>query len=65
MARQEYRDNLNRLVGWRQKQGDHDAGYDNLGRIKGFYESRTDVTKTPTGSLFSRGDTLVALILAR
>ena len=65
MARQEYRDNLNRLVGWRQKQGDHDAGYYNLGRIKGFYEARTDVTKNAVGMMVSRGDTLVALILSR
>jgi len=65
MARQEFRDSLNRLVGWRQKQGTHDVGYDNLGRIKGFYEPGIDVTKDALGRLASRGDTLIALILVR
>ena len=65
MARQEFRNHLNILVGWRQKQGDHDVGYDNLGRPKGYYEPRFDVTKNVKGMIVSRGDTLVALILAR
>ena len=65
MARQEFRNHLNILVGWRQKQGDHDVGYDNLGRPKGYYEPRFDVTKNVSGMIVSRGDTLVALILAR
>ena len=65
MARQEFRNHLNILVGWRQKQGDHDVGYDNLGRPKGYYEPRFDVTKNINGMIVSRGDTLVTLILAR
>ena len=65
MARQEFRNHLNILVCWRQKQGDHDVGYDNLGRPKGYYEPSFDVTKNFNGMIVSRGDTLVALILAR
>ncbi len=65
MARQEYRDSRNILVGWRQKQGDRDCGYDNLGRLKGSYEPRCDLTKDACGMMVSRGDTLLALILAR
>ena len=65
MARQEYRDSRNILVGWRQKQGDHDVAYDNLGRIKGYYEPRFDQTKDIFGRVVSRGDTLVALIFQR
>ncbi len=64
MARLEFRDSRNRLVGWRQQQGDHDVGYDGLGRIKGSYEPRTGVTKDTVGRIVSRSDTLVALILA-
>ena len=65
MARQEFRNQFNVLVGWRQKQGDHDVGYNNLGQPKGYYEPRFDVTKNVNGIIVSRGDTLVALILSR
>jgi len=65
MARIEFRDNFNRLVGWRQRQGDRDCGYDNLGRFRGCYERICDQTKDANGMLYSRGDTLVALIMRR
>ena len=65
MARQEFRDSMNRLIGWRQKQGSHDVGYDNLGRIRGYYEPINNMTKDRNGMLVSRCDTLGALILAR
>ena len=65
MARQEFRNQFNKLMGWRQKQGDHDVGYDYLGRIKGYYEPRCDVTKDVFGQVVSRGDTLSSLIFTR
>ena len=63
MARQEYRNNLNILIGWRQKQGDHDVGYNHLGQPRGFYEPKFNVTKDLRGVIVSRGDTLAALIV--
>jgi hypothetical protein len=65
MARDEIRDGGNRLVGWRQQQGDRIVGYDGLGRIKGSYEPRLNMTKDHLGRLVSRSDTLIALIMAR
>ena len=63
MARQEYRNNLNILIGWRQKLGDHDVGYNHLGQPRGFYEPKFNVTKDLRGVIVSRGDTLAALIV--
>jgi len=65
MARQEFRDSMNRSIGWRQKQGPHDVGYDNLGRIWGYYEPINNITKHRNRMLVSRCNTLGALILAR
>ncbi len=65
MARQEFRNQFNILVGYRQRQGDHDVGYTNLGQPVGSYEFRCDQTKDKFGRVVSRGDTLVALIMAR
>ena len=64
MSRQEFRNQYNKLIGWRQKQGDHDVGYDYLGRIKGYYEPRHDLTKDVVGRIVSRGDTLISFILS-
>ena len=63
MARQEYRNNLNILIGWRQKQGDHDVGYNHLGQPRGFYEPKFNGTKDLRGVIVSRGDNLAALIV--
>ena len=65
MARQEFRNHLNILIGWRQKQGDHDVIYNNLGQPKGYYEPRYDVTKNLNGTIVARGDTLVSLLYTR
>jgi hypothetical protein len=64
VARQDIRNAHNIVIGWRQKQGDNDVGYDRHGRPVGSYEPRFDQTKNRNGLVVSRGDTLVALILA-
>ncbi len=65
MARIELRDNLNRLIGWRESSGDRIVAKDNLGRLKGWYEPRFDQTKDACGRMIGRGDMLAALIVAR
>ena len=65
MARQEFRNHLNILIGWRQKQGDHDVLYNNLGQPLGYFEPRFGVTKNISGIIVARGDTLVSLLYTR
>ncbi len=64
MAQQVMRDKLNRVVGWREPLGDRIKGCDSLGRLKGWYDPKSNQTFDALNRLVGRGDFLSMLITA-
>jgi len=65
MERNYIKDNCNRILGWSIDNGSVVSGFDHLGKLKGSFDKRFKTTMDVCGRVVSRGDTLVALILAR
>ena len=63
-VRQEVRDRSNRLLGWRQENGNRIEGRDAGGMLRGWYDPRQNETRDACGRLVGKGDILAALIVA-
>ncbi len=65
MVRQVMKDSLNRIIGWREPLGNRVKGCDAIGRLRGWYDPKTDETRDDLNRLVGRGDMLAMLILGR
>jgi len=64
-VRQEYRDRMGKLLGWRIQSGRRVLGHIHTGAQVGWYDTVTNETRDQTGKLIARGDMLAALIVTK
>jgi len=62
-VRQEYRDRMGKLLGWRIQLGRRILGHIHTGAQVGWYDTVMNETRDQAGRLVGRGDMLAALIV--